>query len=109
MLLGVGWGQNVGLRDFCHILTLLPLGASVFHKQMSSLLTNIHTKIWESEFSFMESEFVVATFPWKVENEKNPRTLAMTKAPKTYHPAHLKTLQKILMHHPCLILTWTCT
>ena len=23
----------------------------------------------------MESEFVVATFPWKVENQKNPRTL----------------------------------
>ena len=35
--LGVGWGQNVGLRDICHILTLLPPGASVFHKHMSSL------------------------------------------------------------------------
>ena len=32
---GVGRGQNVGLRDFCHILTLLPPGASVFHKHMS--------------------------------------------------------------------------
>ena len=41
MPLGVGRGQNVGLRDleirdFCHILTLLPPGASVFHKHMSS-------------------------------------------------------------------------
>ena len=34
---GVGLGQNVGLRDFCHILTSLPPGASVFHKHMSSL------------------------------------------------------------------------
>ena len=34
---GVEWGQNVGLGDFCHIiiLTLLPPGASVFHKHMS--------------------------------------------------------------------------
>ena len=35
MPLGVGRGQNVGLRDFCNILTLLPPGASVFHKHMS--------------------------------------------------------------------------
>ena len=33
---GVGQGQNVGLRDFCHILTLLPPWTSVFHKHMSS-------------------------------------------------------------------------
>ena len=26
MPLGVGRGQNIGLRDFCHISTLLPLG-----------------------------------------------------------------------------------
>ena len=32
-----GRGQNVGLRYFCHILTLLPPGASVFHKHMSCL------------------------------------------------------------------------
>ena len=32
-----GWaGQIVGLRDFCHVSTLLPRGASVFHKHMSS-------------------------------------------------------------------------
>ena len=33
-----GWGgvKMLGLRDFCHILTLLPPGASVFHKHMSS-------------------------------------------------------------------------
>ena len=37
MPLGVGQGQNVGLRDFCHIMTLLPPEASVFHKHMSSL------------------------------------------------------------------------
>ena len=36
MPLGLGWGQNVGLRDFCHILILLPPGASVFYKHMSS-------------------------------------------------------------------------
>ena len=36
MPLGVGRGQNVGLRDFCHILTLLPPGTSVFHKHISS-------------------------------------------------------------------------
>ena len=34
--LKVGLGRSVGLRDFCHILTLLPPGASVFHKHMSS-------------------------------------------------------------------------
>ena len=33
---GVGRGNNVGLRDFCHILTLLSAGASMFHKHMSS-------------------------------------------------------------------------
>ena len=33
---GVGQGQNVGLTDFCHNWTLLPPGASVFHKHMSS-------------------------------------------------------------------------
>ena len=38
MPLGEGRGQNVGLGDFCHILTLLPPVASVFHKHMSSSL-----------------------------------------------------------------------
>ena len=37
--MGVGQGQNVGLRDFCHILTLLPPGASGFHKHMSSFFS----------------------------------------------------------------------
>ena len=41
---GVGWGQNVGLKDFCHILTLLLLGASVFHKHMSSFYIKIKRK-----------------------------------------------------------------
>ena len=34
-----GWGErvlNVGLKDFCHIWTLLSPGASVFDKHMSS-------------------------------------------------------------------------
>ena len=35
---GWGRGQNVGLGGFCHILTLLPPGASVFHKHMSSFI-----------------------------------------------------------------------
>ena len=33
---GWGRGQNEGLRDFCHILTLLPPGASVLCNHMSS-------------------------------------------------------------------------
>ena len=33
----------VGLRDFCHIMSLLPPGASVFHKHMSMFLK----LIWE--------------------------------------------------------------
>ena len=37
MPLGVGRGQNVGLRNFCHILTLLSPWASVFYKHMSIL------------------------------------------------------------------------
>ena len=32
MPLGVRWGQNVGHKDFYHILTVLPPGAWVFHK-----------------------------------------------------------------------------
>ena len=36
MPLGVGRGQNVGLRNIYNSLTLLPPGASVFHKHMSS-------------------------------------------------------------------------
>ena len=36
MPLGVGWGQNLELGDFCNILTLVPPGASVLHKHMSS-------------------------------------------------------------------------
>ena len=39
MPLGVGRGQNVGLWDFCHILTLLPPGhASVLQQHMSSFI-----------------------------------------------------------------------
>ena len=41
---GVGRGKNVGLRDFCHSLTLLPPGASVFHKHMSSFHMNTPKK-----------------------------------------------------------------
>ena len=42
MPLGVGRGQNVGLRDFCHTLTLLPSEASVFHKHMSCFISHLH-------------------------------------------------------------------
>ena len=42
MPLGVGQGKNVGLRDFCNSLTLLPPGASVFYKHMSSLYIAIY-------------------------------------------------------------------
>ena len=46
---GVGQGQNVGLRDFCHNWTLLPPGASVFHKHMSSsLLKTQFVAKWKS-------------------------------------------------------------
>ena len=31
-----GAGSKCGLKGFCHIMTLLPPGASVFHKHMSS-------------------------------------------------------------------------
>ena len=34
MLLGVGRGQNIGHWNYCHIWTLLPPGASVFHKHI---------------------------------------------------------------------------
>ena len=40
LFLGVGQNQNVGLRDFCNFSTLLPPGASVFHKHVSSLKKN---------------------------------------------------------------------
>ena len=39
---GVGRVQNVGLREFCHIKTLLSPGASVFHKHMSSLILHLY-------------------------------------------------------------------
>ena len=53
MPLGIGWGQNVGLGNFCHILILLPLGESVFHKHLSSfvqdqkLLNNWDLASWD--------------------------------------------------------------
>ena len=34
MPMGEGRGQNVGIRNFCQILTLLPPGASVFYKHV---------------------------------------------------------------------------
>ena len=36
---------DVGLRDFCHILTLLPPGASMFHKHMSCLPCDIDLEV----------------------------------------------------------------
>ena len=35
----------MGLRDFCHSLTLLPPGASVFHKHMSCFFCHAYTDI----------------------------------------------------------------
>ena len=64
---GMGRGQNVGLRDFCHNWTLLPPGASVFHKHMSSLsifstgifiINKMPTRFWVAKlfcFSIYES------------------------------------------------------
>ena len=43
-----GWVQNVGLRDFCHILTLLLPGASAFHKHISSCFVSLHDAVFES-------------------------------------------------------------
>ena len=38
----LGWaGSQCRTRDFCHILTLLPPGASVFHKHMSCYILQI--------------------------------------------------------------------
>ena len=50
MPLGVGRDQNVELIDFCHILTLLPPIASMFHKQIVNLLICIFkAESWKSE------------------------------------------------------------
>ena len=49
MHLGVGQGQNEGLRAFCHILTLFPPGAFMFHKHMSC---------WFREIEFLISRNV---------------------------------------------------
>ena len=56
MPLGVGRGQNVWLRDFCHILTLLPPGASVFHQHMSSL--RYYMSNFPSQFQYYLIELV---------------------------------------------------
>ena len=44
MPLGVGLSQNIGFRDFCHVWTLLPPGASVFLKYMSSSNINLFSQ-----------------------------------------------------------------
>ena len=43
-----GWDRSkIELRDFCHISTLLPPGASVFHKHMSCLsIENVYFSIF---------------------------------------------------------------
>ena len=56
-----GGGQNLRLRDFCHSLTLLPPGASVFHKHMSSF----YLKTIRQVFTCM-SEFVSIFRPRQV-------------------------------------------
>ena len=60
MPLGVGGGQYVGFRDFCHILTLLPPGASVFLKHMSSsCVALIFYAADDTIYKFRKSAFVV--------------------------------------------------
>ena len=46
MPLEVRWGQNVGLRDFCYILTSLLPGASLFLKHMCCSVKETLTLIW---------------------------------------------------------------
>ena len=41
------WGggvKNVGLKDICHILNLLSPGASMFHKHMTSFVSDTHSE-----------------------------------------------------------------
>ena len=38
---GMGQRQNIGLRDFCHILTYLLPGTSVFHNHIFSSLIRL--------------------------------------------------------------------
>ena len=59
------WGQNVGLRDFCHIWTLLPPGASVFHKHMSSLYPDCIVG-HQSKYHW-RSRYVCVTFEARIE------------------------------------------
>ena len=65
---GVGQCQNVGLRDFCHSLTLLPPGATVFHKHMSCSL-------WMIKHAAVSSSFV-AVFCCQGVNNMNKVRLA---------------------------------
>ena len=61
---------NVGLRDFCHIMTLLPLGASVLLKHMSSFVRCLTLPFcptcticiyWYLLFTFQHKKAVVIT------------------------------------------------
>ena len=82
--LGVGRGQNVGLRELCHIVTLLSPGASVFPKHMSSLILHLYiypyapTKyypFWDKyHASFHMYGLHQAAF---IGRESNPRSLAL--------------------------------
>ena len=54
MPLGMGRGQNVGLRDFCNILSLLPPRASVFHMSSCSNSTFKNVLLY-----FIQKEFTL--------------------------------------------------
>ena len=56
MPLEVGQGQNVGLRDFGHILTLLPTGVSEFHKHISFSILEITYQISDTNMVYMETK-----------------------------------------------------
>ena len=64
---GRGRGQNLGLRDFCHILTLLPPGASVFHKHMSSFFFTFYVfHIWITSFFCRGGRYFIIIFFFNV-------------------------------------------
>ena len=71
---GWGQGQNVGLRDFCHILTLPP-GSSVFHKHMTSCYMK-HT---------CSKDYINSFWPW-------PGQARRQKWQQTWRPGSLPPL-----------------
>ena len=63
---GVGRDQNVGLRDFCHSFTLLPAGASVFHKHMSSsYFCTCLLLVYGKEIASIRFSFALKNHPYR--------------------------------------------